>query len=52
MRIEVDKVDEVVNRGVRDDGRIIGLTKYKNRKVKVLILDSNNGSNKKGRTTK
>ena len=37
-KVEIDGVDEVVNRTVQKGGRITGLTDWEGKKVKVLII--------------
>lgn len=39
MKVEMDNVDQVVDGEITENGRIFGLTKFKNRKAKVLVME-------------
>lgn len=51
MKVEIDNVEEVLNRIVQKQGKLSGLSDFEGKKVKVLILDGNTSSGKKGRET-
>ena len=38
MKVEIDNVEQVVNRQVKD-GRITGMTEWEGKTIKVLILN-------------
>jgi len=41
MRVEIDNVEEVLNRTVKKQGKVTGLGDFEGKRVKILILDSN-----------
>jgi len=52
FNMEIRNVEQVIDKTVANQGKITGLGEFVGRKVKVLVFDDGNGSNKKGRTTK
>jgi hypothetical protein len=51
MRVEIDNVEEVLNRTVLGQGRITGLSDFVGKRVKVLILNGSISGSKGGKTT-
>lgn len=50
MKVEINDVEEILDRAVQKQGRITGLTRFVGREVKILVLDRN--LSKKGGATK